>query len=370
MGLPLGLVATKLRPPAPRPDVVPRPALLSALADGAAGRLVVLAASAGFGKTTLLAQWLASPDLRAAAAAWVSLDAADSDPSRFWLHVLTAVDRFVPGTADSSGSDHAVTGLVNALAAHDGEVVLVLDDYHTVDNPAIHRDVAFLVENLPSTAHVVIATRADPPFPLARLRARGQLCELRTADMRLTAGQAAAFLTTTMKLRLTAAQTGLLHRRTDGWLAGLQLAGLALRNRPDAVEPFLAAFAGTDRFIIDYLAQEVLHDQPADVLAFLRKTMILARMCGPLCEAVAGVGQEMLEALERQNLFVVPLDSERRWYRYHPLFADVLRARLGPPDPDLHRRAGAWFAAAGELPEAIEHALAIPDLERVSDLLE
>jgi LuxR family maltose regulon positive regulatory protein len=370
MGSPLGLVATKLRPPAPRRDVVPRPALLSALEEGVSGRLVLLAASAGFGKTTLLTQWLASPDPRAATTAWVSLDAADSDPSRFWLHVLTAVDRIVPGTAESSGSDHAVTGLVNALAAHGDEVVIVLDDYHAVDNPDIHRDVAFLVENLPSTAHLIIATRADPSFPVARLRARGQLCELRTADLRLTAGEAAAFLTTTMKLHLTGAQSDVLHRRTDGWLAGLQLAGLALRNRPDAVESFLADFTGTDRFIIDYLAQEVLHDQPAAVLAFLRKTMILQRMCGPLCEAVAGAGQDMLEALEQQNLFVVPLDSQRRWYRYHPLFTDVLRARLGPPDPDLHRRASAWFAAAGELPEAIDHAIAIPDLERVADLLE
>ncbi|MET0414696.1 MAG: LuxR C-terminal-related transcriptional regulator [Actinoplanes sp.] len=370
MGLPSDLLATKLLPPAPRPGAVPRPVLLSGLSAGLAGPLVLVAAAAGFGKTALLSQWLASGDPRAAGAAWVSLDAGDSEPARFWSYVLAALDRIVPGVA-SSAAEERLTGPINTLAAYGKEVVLLLDDYHVIRDAAVHRDVAYLLDHLPPTVHLVISTRADPPLPLPRLRARGQVHEIRAADLRLTPEETGAFLTGTMALELTPSQVETVHRRTEGWVAALQLAGLALRQRP-APDAFLAEFAGTDRYIVDYLAQEVLAAQSPEVVDFLRRTVVLDRLCAPLCEAVAGAGQEMLDELERRNLFLIPLDSAGRWYRYHTLFADVLRARLVGAEEraGLHRRASDWFETAGELPAAIEHALAVPDRERVADLLE
>ena len=265
--------------------------------------------------------------------------------------------------------------LVNELSATSTPVVLVLDDYHLIDAQEIHEGVAFLLEHLPPHVHVVIATRADPGFPLARLRARGELAEIRAVDLRFTSDEAVAYLNEVMGLDLTAQDVAALEARTEGWIAALQLAALSMQGRSDAAE-FIAGFAGDDRYIVDYLVEEVLQRQPEPVRQFLLRTSILARLSGPSSDAVTGEsgGKAMLEQLDRGNLFLVPLDDRREWYRYHHLFADVLLARLmdEQPDlvPDLHRRASAWYEQHGEPPEAIRHALAAGDVEHAADLIE
>ena len=254
-------------------------------------------------------------------------------------------------------------------------VVLVLDDYHLIDAQEIHEGVAFLLEHLPPHVHVVIATRADPGFPLARLRARGELAEIRAVDLRFTSDEAVAYLNEVMGLDLTAQDVAALEARTEGWIAALQLAALSMQGRSDAAE-FIAGFAGDDRYIVDYLVEEVLQRQPEPVRLFLLRTSILARLSGPSSDAVTGEsgGKAMLEQLDRGNLFLVPLDDRREWYRYHHLFADVLLARLMDEEsdlvPDLHRRASAWYERHGEPPEAIRHALAAGDVEHAADLME
>ena len=317
--------------------------------------------------------------------AWLSLDRGDNDPTSFWSYVIAALRTVAPGVGESalallqaprpSPIETVLTALLNDLGATAGDIVLVLDDYHVIDASDVQDAMAFLLDHLPPRLHVVIASRADPALPLARWRARGELAEIRAAELRFTPDEAAAYLNEMMGLRLTAQDVAALEARTEGWIAALQLAALSMQGRDD-VAGFIAGFAGDDRYVVDYLAEEVLQRQTDRVQAFLLQTSILSRLSGPLCDAVTGQdgGKAMLEALDRGNLFLVPLDDRRRWYRYHHLFADVLQARLLDERPgqvpDLHRRASAWYQRSGEQAEAIAHALAAADFERAADLVQ
>src|SRR5215831_8435752 len=374
------LLATKLHVPRPRPGFVPRPRLVEALGEGLARGRVLVCAPAGFGKTALLADW-ARGDGRPVA--WLGLDGGDSDPARFWRYVVAALDRARPGLAGRVGPppsrsfEGLVTALINELAADRGrdEVLLVLDDYHLVDSGPVHESVAFLLEHLPPGLRVVVSSRSDPALPLARLRARGQLAELRAADLRFTGEEAAALLCETAGPGLPGTAVAALVARTEGWAAGLQLAGLSLRGHADATD-FVAAFGGSHRFVLDYLADEVLDDQPGEVRAFLLETSVLDRLTGELCDAVTGRAdsQAMLEQVERAGLFLVPLDEVRGWWRYHHLFADLLRARLQAEQPGLalalHRAAAAWCEEHDLADDAVRHALATGDPEWAARLVE
>ncbi|HET6690811.1 MAG TPA: hypothetical protein VFG74_08100, partial [Miltoncostaeaceae bacterium] len=374
------LLRTKLRPPVARRGVVPRPRLAERIAGPGTPPLTVVSAPAGFGKTTSVAEGLGDHP----ATAWLSLDPRDDDPQAFWTYVVAALETVRPGVgagarallgSGRAGSDAVVATLLNDLDAVPGDVVLVLDDYHVITSPAIHEALAFMVERLPGHVRLVIAARADPPLPLAGLRARGALAEVRAADLRFAADEAAAYLNGAMGLDLAPGDVAALEARTEGWIAALQLAALSMRDRDDAAR-FVAGFAGDDRFVLDYLVDEVLERQPPEIRDFLLRTSILGRLTGPLCDAVTGGGggAAALADLERANLFLVPLDDRRAWYRYHHLFADVLHARLlheRPAEvPDLHRRASAWAEGEGDLPEAIRHAMAGGDAERAAGLVE
>jgi LuxR family maltose regulon positive regulatory protein len=364
---PVPLLETKLRPPDRRAAAVPRPRLTERLSD--APRLVAVVAPAGFGKTSLLAEWLA--DAAGSTTAWVSLDERDNDATQFWQYALTALDRAHPGVASAAlellGSAPAsiepvLATLVNELQNAAIDIVLVLDDFHVIDSASVLEGVTFLVENLPSNAHLVIASRNDPALPLARLRARGELRELRAEQLRFTPSETSVYLNESMGLDLAPADTASLGERTEGWIAALQLAALSLEGHAQPAA-FVADFAGDDRYIVDYLVEEVLRRQSDAVRAFLVQTSILSRLSGELCDAVtAGTGSAAtLESLERANLFLVPLDARRTWYRYHHLFAEMLRARLLDEQRDnipvLHRRASDWFADRGEIPDAFDHAI-------------
>jgi LuxR family maltose regulon positive regulatory protein len=386
--VPTLLLETKLYlPRAPR-GLVPRTRLRERLDRGAASRLMLVSAPAGFGKTTLLAEWLAAgpaapTDERSAS--WLSLDGGDNHPASFWTYVIAALRTVAPGVgADALALLQAsqppvietvLTTLVNDLGSVANDIVLVLDDYHVIDSLDVQEGMAFLLDHQPAQLHLVIGSRADPALPLARLRVRGELVEVRAADLRFTPDEAAAYLNGVMGLHLTVPDMAALEGRTEGWIAALQLAALSLQGRDD-VAGFIAGFAGDDRYIVDYLVEEVLHRQSDRVHSFLLHTSILGRLSGPLCDAVTGQGggKAMLEALDRGNLFLVPLDDRRRWYRYHHLFADVLHARLldEQPDlvPDLHRRASMWYEQDGEHSVAIQHSLAGEDFERAADLVE
>ena len=383
-GSPGGWVQTKLYLPTVRSAVVDRPRLRAALGRGAAAKLVVISAPAGFGKTTMLAGWAVAAAAAGRSVAWLSLDENDRRPSSFWGYVITALQRAVPGVgagvlallqAGRRPTDTVLGALLNELSALPNETDLVLDDYHLVDGPDLRPGLEFLLEHLPPRLHVVMSTRADPQLPLARLRARGELVEIRAADLRFTADEVAAYLNDVAGLNLAASDVATLEDRTEGWIAALQLAALSLRGRTD-VSGFIAGFAGDDRYIVDYLVEEVLERQAVPVRVFLLRTCLLDRLSGPLCDAVTGGtdGKAMLEALDRANLFVVPLDDNRHWYRYHHLFADMLRAHLTDelPDeaPELHRRASLWYAANGQAPPAVRHALAADDIDRAADLIE
>jgi LuxR family maltose regulon positive regulatory protein len=365
-----------------------RPRLSERLDWGTAPKLVLVSAPAGFGKTTLLTEWLAARPPALAdgqLAAWLSLDQGDNDPASFWAYVIAALRTVASGVGEGALAlldapqpppiETVLTTLLNDLGAVAGEIMLVLDDYHVIDAREVQEGMAFLLDHLPPRLHVVIASRIDPAFPLARLRARGELAEIRAAELRFTADEAAAYLNGMMGLRLTARDVAALEGRTEGWIAALQLAALSMQGRDD-VASFIASFAGDDRYVVDYLAEEVLARQPERVQTFLLQTSILVRLSGPLCDAVTGQGggKAMLEALDRGNLFLVPLDDRRRWYRYHHLFADVLQARLVDEQPgqmpDLHRRASEWYEQNGEPAAAIRHALAAGDFERAADLIE
>ena len=376
------LVATKFY--VPRAGFVPRPRLLARMARGIGGGLTVVSTPAGFGKTTLLADWVRRSRQPAA---WLSLDAGDNDPARFWRYVGAALERVRPGigapvAALLRGPQHPppeamATAVINELAAlpADGEVTLVLDDYHLIEASPVHESVAFLLDRLPPGLRLVVASRTDPPLQLARLRGHGQLAELRAADLRFSLEETAAFLREATGLDLAAASVATLQDRTEGWAAGLQLAALSLRGRPDPAG-FVATFAGTHRHVLDYLTAEVLARQPEQVVGFLLETSVLDRLCGPLCDAVAGRtgSQERLEALERANLFVVPLDEVRCWWRYHHLFADLLRARLARERParvpELHRAAAAWHEEHGFADDAVRHAVAAGDVGQAARLVE
>ena len=385
--MPAALLETKFYVPRPRRGLVQRPRLSERLDRGTASKLTLVSAPAGFGKTTLLTEWLAaSPAVpgNERLAAWLSLDRADNDPASFWAYVIAALRTVASGVGESALAllhapppppiETVLTVLLNDLAAIAADVVLVLDDYHVIDAPEVQDGMAFLLDHLPPGLHVVIASRADPALPLARLRARGELAEIRAAELRFTPDEAAAYLNEMMGLELTARDVAALEARTEGWIAALQLAALSMQGRDD-VAGFIAGFAGDDRYVVDYLAEEVLQRQTDRVQAFLLQTSILGRLSGPLCDAVTGHGggKAMLEALDRGNLFLVSLDDRRRWYRYHHLFADVLQARLLDEQPgqmpELHRRASAWYEQNGEQSLAIGHALAAGDFGRAADLV-
>jgi LuxR family transcriptional regulator, maltose regulon positive regulatory protein len=384
MVMPSPLLETKLYIPRVRRGLVTRPRLSQRLSRGSESKLTLVSAPAGFGKTTLLAEWLAVSPASEQPTAWLSLDLSDNQAGSFWPYLIAALRTVVPEVGATALSllespkepiAAVVATLLNELSALPNDLVLVLDDYHAIDAHEIHDGMAFLLDHLPPQIHLVITTRADPPLPLARLRALGELVEIRAADLRFTPQEAAAYLNEVMGLDLSASEVVALEARTEGWIAALQLAALSIEGRDD-VAGFITGFAGDDRYIVDYLVEEVLRRQPEKVRSFLLDTSILDRLTGSLCDAVTGEagGKAMLEALDRANLFLVQLDDRRQWYRYHHLFADVLRARLQDEQPErvpvLHRRASRWYEHDGDRSEAIRHAMAGEDFERAADLIE
>ena len=398
--MPISILATKLYIPPPRAKIVLRPRLIERLNEGlSSGRtpgVTLISASAGFGKTTLVSEWVACCERPVA---WLSLDEGDNDPVRFLTYLVSALQTLalrsprrgseVEGIVVNIGagvlaalqspqppqSESILTALINEITTIPDNFIFVLDDYHIIDSKPVDSALTFLLEHLPPQIHLVIATREDPPLPLARLRASGQLTELRAVDLRFTPAEAAEFLNQMMGLNLSAENVAALETRTEGWIAGLQLAALSMQGQSDPAR-FIKSFTGSHRFILDYLVEEVLGHQPGENQNFLLRTSILERLCGPLCEAVLGTppgsGQSTLEELERANLFLVPLDSERRWYRYHHLFGELLRQRLGQPQEfsNYHLRASAWYEANDDLAKAFQHALAASDFERAARLSE
>jgi len=380
------ILATKLYIPPPRPKAVLRPRLIERLNEGlSSGRkLTLISASAGFGKTTLVSEWVAVCERPVT---WLSLDEGDNDPTRFLTYLVAALQTIAANigkgvlailqSPQPPPIESILTALLNEITTIPDNFVLVLDDYHIVDAKPVDNALIFLLEHLPPQMHLVIATREDPHLPLARLRARGQLTELRAADLRFTPAEAAEFLNRMMGLNLPAEDIAALETRTEGWIAGLQLAALSMQGRQDTTS-FIQSFTGSHHFVLDYLMEEVLHQQSESIQTFLLRTSILDRLCGPLCDAVLGSpsasGQETLEYLARANLFIVPLDDERRWYRYHHLFADVLRMHLMAEQPDqvsaLHQRVSEWYEHNGSTDNAIRHALAAGDFERAATLIE
>jgi LuxR family maltose regulon positive regulatory protein len=385
------ILATKLYIPGLRPNVVSRPRLIERLNEGLHGKLTLISAPAGFGKTTLVSQWLAGCGRPAA---WLSLDEGENDPARFLTYLVAALQTIaatigagVLGVLNSPQPlplDSIVTTLLNDITTISDQFILVLDDYHLLDSQPVDQALTSLVVHLPPQMHLVIVTREDPQLPLARLRVRGQLTELRATDLRFTPAEAAAFLNQVMGLTLSGQDIAALERRTEGWIAGLQLAALSMQGHEDATS-FIQSFTGSHYFVLDYLVEEVLGQQPERIQTFLLRTSILDRMTGPLCDAVvldpSAPGQATLAYLERANLFIVPLDNERRWYRYHHLFADLLRLRLhqsiasstgdeGKSVAELHIRASQWYEEHDLELEAFHHAAAAHDVERAARLME
>lgn len=377
-----GLLTTKLFVPRTPVGFVFRPRLVEQLDEGSARELVLVCAPAGFGKTALLADW---SQRRKRPVAWLSLDAADNDPVRFWRHVAAALDRVRPGVAErvcpllarpsATSFDGFVSALINELVGHPAPVVLVLDDYHLIEAEPVHSSLLFLLEHVPPGLQLVLACRADPPLPLARLRGRGKLAELRTLELRFTDAEAAALLREAVGQDLGDDTVAALAARTEGWAAGLQLAALSLQGQSDVAQ-FVATFSGSHRYVLDYLTTEVLERQPEPVGAFLLETSVLDRLCGELCDVVTGRtdSQSVLEAIERANLFLVPLDEVRGWWRYHHLFADLLRTRLELQQPhrvpELHRNAAAWCEEHGLADDAFRHALGAGDADWAARLIE
>ncbi|HET7088089.1 MAG TPA: LuxR family transcriptional regulator, partial [Anaerolineae bacterium] len=385
------ILATKLYIPPPRPKVVLRPRLIERMNEALHRKLTLICAPAGFGKTTLVSEWVASCGRPVA---WLSLDEGDNDPTRFLVYLVAALQTIaanigagVLGVLQSPQpppTESILTALLNEITTVPDNFVLVLDDYHVIDSKPVDNALTFLLEHLPPQMHLVIATREDPQLPLARLRARGQLTELRATDLRFTLSEAAEFLNQVMGLNLSAEDIAALEIRTEGWIAGLQLAAISMQGHKDAAG-FIKSFTGSHHFVLDYLVEEVLEQQSESVQTFLLRTSILDRLCGPLCDAVlldsSASGQETLKYLERANLFIVPLDNERRWYRYHHLFADLLRQRLyqsaasstgdeGRGADELHRRASQWYEDNGLEIEAFHHAVAANDVDHAARLVE
>ncbi|MBN1955849.1 MAG: AAA family ATPase [Anaerolineae bacterium] len=395
--MPSPLLTTKLYVPPVRPaqSLISRPRLLARLNAGLARPgLILVSAPAGYGKTTLLGEWAASCG-QSARVAWLSLDEDDNDPARFLTYLSAALGpdqedvEQAPTNALLPGSPkELLTGLLNRVQTDPTPLLFVLDDYHVITAQPIHGAMAFLLEHLPANMHLIVITRVDPPWPLARLRGRGLLMELRQADLRFTPREAAEFLNRVMELGLTPGDVAALEARCEGWIAGLQMAAVSLQGREN-MSDFIWAITGSDRYIGDYLLAEVLQRQPAPIQAFLLRTAILDRLTGSLCDVVLAEplaqslaaeaspphcsSQQVLEYLERMNLFVVPLDNRREWYRYHQLFADLLRRRLQQECPDLgpvlHGRASAWHEQQGFTAAAIEHALSAREHERAADLI-
>ncbi len=384
------ILITKLYIPSPRSNLVPRPRLIKRLNATMRGKLTLLSAPAGFGKTTLVSHWLSQNNC---AAAWFSLDETDNDPTTFVTYFVAALQQIDPSLGQKVQSvlrspqppplDFLMANLINDIATANDvavvniEFVFVLDDYHIIENNAIHDALTFLLDRLPPQMHLVITSRADPPLPLSRLRVRGQMVEIRADDLRFNAEEATALLNEMIGLRLSAENVIALENRTEGWIAGLQLAALSLQGQHTAgADSFISAFTGDDRYIVDYLVEEVLYQQSQEIQTFLIQTSILDHMSGSLCDAVTGRAdsQAILETLEQRNLFIVPLDNKRLWYRYHHLFADLLRYRLYQTQPEqvpeFHRRASRWCEQQGGIDHAISHALAAEDFERTADLVE
>jgi LuxR family transcriptional regulator, maltose regulon positive regulatory protein len=386
------LLATKLHIPSLYHALVPRPRLLERLNRGMERKLILLSAPAGSGKTTLLCEWIRSFAGKEMPVAWLSLDESDNDPIRFGIYLCAALEQLQSGICQHTLGllrspqppvlETIMTTLINEITAFPQHFLLVLDDYHVITSPSIQRALTFLLDHLPAQMHIVLASRIDPLLPLPRLRARQQMIELHAADLRFTPQEAAAFLQEVMGLELSAQDIATLEARTEGWIAGLQLAALSLQGlSPADIAAFLSTFAGSHRFVFDYLAEEVLQRQPDATRTFLLQTSILDRLSGPLTEAVVGGmdGQAMLEQLEQHNLFLIPLDNERRWYRYHHLFAEFLHSRLKAeiaqgtmrvPLEKLHQRASAWYERNHFMYQAIDHALAAQDFERAASLIE
>jgi LuxR family maltose regulon positive regulatory protein len=376
------ILATKLYVPPPRPRVVMRRRLIERLDEGAHRKLTLICAPAGFGKTTLVGEWVAGLPRPAA---WLSLDEGDNDSIRFVSYLVAALQTISAGIGEGvlgvlrsprpPPTESILTALLNEIATVEDDFVLVLDDYHVVDSRAVDEALSYVLEHLPPRMRLIIATREDPNLPLARLRARGQLSELRAAELRFAPSEAGEFLEGVMGLDLSEGEITALESRTEGWIAGLQLAALSMQGRKD-VPGFITAFAGDNRYIVDYLVEEVLGRQPERIRSFLLLTSILDRLSGPLCDAITGQeeGNALLAALERGNYFVVPLDDKRQWYRYHHLFAQVLLAQLMQEQParvaTLHRRASAWYEQNGLPADAIRHALGAEDFGRAADLIE
>ena len=397
------LLTTKLYMPPIRPELVLRPHLLERLNEGLHRKLILISAPAGFGKTTLISAWIKDSGIPAA---WISLDESDNDPARFLAYLVAALRTIKADIGKGAlsalqapqppASEAILTALINQLDDLPHSLFLVLDDYHLITAKSIHQAIAFFLDHLPPQIHVVIATRADPPLPVARLRGRGQLAELRQTDLRFSLDEATAFLNQVMDLNLPTNDVAALASRTEGWITGLQMAALALQvavstKSQDTTQSskFVQAFTGSNRYVLDYLVEEVLLRQSEEIQDFLLHTAILNRLTGSLCDAVLDTGdmdsegdtgrplyssQQILEELEAANLFIVPLDAERRWYRYHRLFADLLRKRLEHARPEqapvLHRRASTWYEQNEFVPEAIDHALTAEDLYRAADLIE
>lgn len=407
-GVPLPILATKLYRPPPRAQFVLRRRLTERLNIGSGGKLTLVSAPAGFGKTTLVSEWCSR---QRAPTAWLSLDEGDNDPARFLSYLIAALQTLAVSTGEKIAAnlgqglvpvlqtpqppiETVLTTLLNEISALSQNFVLVLDDYHVIDSKAVDAALAFLIEHLPPQMHPVIVTRQDPQLPLAQLRARGELNEVRVNDLRFTDSEAARFLNQVNGLHLAPQDIAALESRTEGWIVGLQLAALSMRGEKDSAA-FIKAFTGSHRFVMDYLLEQVLLRQSERVQVFLLCTSVLDRLCGPLCDAVLGdasaSGQETLEYLEHANLFIVPLDKERHWYRYHHLFADLLRQRLQqrlreqqPLAPifasaankaqtrvnELHTRASEWFENNDLDIEAFQHAAAANDIERAEHLIE
>lgn len=382
------ILSTKLYIPKTRRQHVIRPRLLDRLNGGLQDKLLLVSAPAGCGKTTLVSEWLTTIDYRVA---WLSLDEKDSDPIRYWMHFIAAIQKILPDIGQDllnvlqspqpPAIDTLLVSLLNDIEAIQDDFIVVLDDYHLVDNPAIDEALDFLLKHLPSTMHLVIVTREDPQLPLASLRARHQMTELRESDLRFTLDEAAAFLNQTMGLNLSFADVAILEKRTEGWVTGLQLAALALgRQESTDTQPvttnLIDEFSGSHRFVLDYLIAEVLQHQSEPIRRFLLQTSILNRLNARLCDAVCKQqnSADILAVLERGNMFIIQLDDQRQWYRYHHLFADVLQANLTKEEPeyipDLHSRAREWYEQQGLIEDAIQHALMATDFDRAADLIE
>ena len=382
------LLKTKFYIPLIRSTQINRPRLSDLINSGLDRALILVSAPAGYGKTTLVSSWLKVTKIPSA---WLSLDGSDNDPIRFLQYLLAALKPIAPGIeGDLSGIlqgilpaqfENVINLLANELASFPDPFVLVLDDFHVLHSEAVLKILAYLLEHMPPQMHLAILTRTDPPLPLARLRARGQMLDIRADQLRFTLAEIAAFLNEAMDLTLSASDLSAMEKRTEGWIAGLQLAALSMQGSKD-IHAFVQAFTGSHHYVMDYLAEEVLKLQPKELSTFLLQTSVLDRLCGSLCEAVveaepaAGAvdGQATLEALEEMNLFVIPLDDERHWYRYHHLFADVLRKRLEHQNPhllpELHCRASQWYEQNGFIAESIQQAIETGDEDRAAHLIE